>query len=130
MLLWFGFLLDLFTTNWRPIWRTSSPETMTADPKETLSCLRSMRSSHHGTVTKLEKEVDKLLNNGSAFDVNRIQVNDRQLEGKLTTLDKLDTDIQNLCDLEQLTQEIEESEHVNARILELRERIRVCNIQA
>ena len=89
-----------------------------------------MRSSHHGTVTKLEKEVDKLLNNGSAFNVNRLQVNDQQLEGKLTTLDKLDTDIQNLCDLEQLTQEIEESDNVNVRILELQERIRVCNIQA
>ena len=98
MMLWFGFLLDLFYDKLRPTWGTSSPETMTADPKETLSRLRSMRSSHHGTVTKLEKEVDKLLNNGSAFDVNRLQVNDQQLEGKLTTLDKLDTDIQHLCD--------------------------------
>ena len=75
-------------------------------------------------------EVDELLNNASAFDVNRLQVIDRQLEEKLTTLDKLDTDIQNLCDFEQLTQEIEESDHVTARILECRERIRVWNIQA
>ena len=119
-----------FTTFWRPTWGTSSPKTMTADPKETLSRLRSMRGGHRGTVTKLEKEVDELLNNASAFDVNRLQVIDRQLEGKLTTLDKLDTDIQNLCDLEQLTQEIEESDHVTARILECRERIRVWNIQA
>ena len=78
----------------------------------------------------LLKEVDELLNNASAFDVNRLQVIDRQLEGKLTTLDKLDTDIQNLCDLEQLTQETEESDHVTARILECRKRIRVWNIQA
>ena len=103
---------------------------MTTDPKETLSRLRSMRGGHRGTVTRLEKEVDELLNNASAFDVNRLQVIDRQLEVKLTTLDKLDTDIQNHCDLEQLTQEIEESDHVTARILECRERIPVWNIQA
>ena len=71
-----------------------------------------------------------MLNNASAFEVNRLQVIDRQLEGKLTTLEKLDTDIQNVCDLEQLTQEIEESDHVIARILECWERIRVWNIQA
>lgn len=42
-------------------------------------------------------------------------------KGKLTTLDSLGKDIKSLCELEKLTDEIELSDSVNARILECKE---------
>ncbi|XP_078374406.1 uncharacterized protein LOC144657946 [Oculina patagonica] len=103
---------------------------MSADAKERLSRLLAIRGGHRGTLTRFEKEVHDLLKQPpNEVDVNRLEVIDKQLEGKLAKLDGLDKDIQSLCDLEKLEKEIEESENVTTRILDCRSRINVWKVK-
>lgn len=94
---------------------------MNTEQKEALSRLRAIRGGHRGAVTKLVKEIDEIFKDETTdIDENRIEVIDRQLDGKTTTLNGLDKKILEVCELDNLDGEIEESDLITSRILECR----------
>ena len=79
-----------------------------------------MRGGHRRVLTKLAKEVDDLLadetlSNDSAARLNVIC---EQLEGKMKVLTNLDGEIVSLCQVDDITCEIDESEGIIAKLIE------------
>ena len=75
---------------------------------ENLTRLRAVRGGNRAVVTKLTKEADSLLDE-SPPDLVRIDSIERQLDLKVKLLEDLDSRILEICDVEAVTDEIEES---------------------
>lgn len=86
--------------------------------------LKAKRGGHRGTCTKLGKEVEELFaNEHDEIAITRCTTIKTLLEDKLKTLNQLDEDILNICDIHDIENEIEESTEVTARILHVLTRI-------
>ena len=84
--------------------------------------LKAIRAAHRGVCTKLEKETYDLLSeelNGE--ETSRLEVISCLLEAKQRSLNDIDTEITSLCELSEISKEIEDSE---ARIITCRKRIK------
>ena len=89
-----------------------------------LERLKATRAAHRGVVSKLEKETHHLLQQeDNASKRNRLDVISSLLENKLKTLNGLDDEVNSLCPLEDITNEIEESEDIVARIIDCQRQI-------
>ncbi|CAB3979329.1 PREDICTED: uncharacterized protein LOC107330089, partial [Paramuricea clavata] len=71
---------------------------------------------------KVINEIDEICE-AESYDYERIQVIDQHLQDKLKLLNELNESILLLCDVEEITHEIEESEEINDRILSKRKKI-------
>ena len=91
-------------------------------PEEQLARLRSIRRGNRRVVTKLCNEADNILKQQDV-DHERLYVIDKQLEGKSNTLKGLDENILELCELEIVSDEIEESENFYGKLLECRTKV-------
>jgi len=90
-----------------------------------LERLRAIRRGNRGVITKLTKEVDDLLSKPEldAEVKARLKVIYEQLDGKSKLLGNLDSEVLGLCVMDDLVTEIEESEMVIAKVIELKRRI-------
>lgn len=85
--------------------------------------LKATRAAHRGVVTKLERETDELLTEATATNRSRLDVIICLLEAKLKTLNEIDDEIIAICPLEDITNEIEESEEKTAQIIQCKKKI-------
>ena len=93
---------------------------MEEEQRKRLDRLRAVRGGHRGVLTKLAKEVDDLLadetlSNDSAARLNVIR---EQLEGKMKILTNLDGEIVSLCQVDDITRKIDESEGIITKLIE------------
>ena len=92
--------------------------------KSKLHRLRAIRRGNR-VLTKLTKEVDNMLSKPEvdAEATARLKVIFKQLEGKFKLLANLDSEVLGLCEMDDIEREIEESETVTAKVIELKRRI-------
>jgi len=90
-----------------------------------LDRLRVIRRGNRGVITKLTKEVDDMLSKPEldAEATARLKVIFEQLEGKSKLLTNLESKVLGLCVMDDIEREIEESETVTAKAIELKRRI-------
>lgn len=87
--------------------------------------LKAIRGAHRGVCTKLERETSDLISQEPTEEItSRLEVISCLLEGKQKTLSDIDEQITSLCDLNDITKEIEDSESIVARIIECRKKIK------
>ena len=87
--------------------------------------LKAIRAAHRGVCTKLEKETYDLLSEElNDEETSRLEVISCLLEAKQRTLNDIDTEITSLCELSEISKEIEDSEAIEARIITCRKRIK------
>jgi len=90
-----------------------------------LERVRAIRRGNRGVITKLTKEVDDLLSK-SELDAEakaRLRVIFEQLEGKSKLLSNLDSEVLSLCGMDDIEREIDESEVITAKVIELKRRV-------
>ncbi|CAB4043048.1 Hypothetical predicted protein [Paramuricea clavata] len=92
------------------------------EEKLKLKRLQMRRQGYRAFVIRLVKEIDEICE-AESHDYERIQVIDQHLQDKLKLLNELNESILLLCDVEEITHEIEESEEINDRILSKRKKI-------
>ena len=63
---------------------------------------------------------------GEPRDIGRLQVINEQFKNKLSVLQKFDADILTLCETDDLAREIDESETINATVIDYKRRIDAC----
>jgi hypothetical protein len=83
--------------------------------------LKAIRAAHRGVCTKLEKETHDLLHEERTNEI--FEVISCLLDTKQKTLSEIDNEIISLCDLADISKEIEESEDIVARIIQCRKKI-------
>jgi len=96
---------------------------MSEEAKEKLVRLRARRRGHRGVCTKLEKEAIALLQIHEETCVERSEVIVGQLEEKLKVLNEIDEQILNLCEVNEIQTEIEESAEISDRILNTKRKL-------
>ncbi|CAB4030844.1 Hypothetical predicted protein [Paramuricea clavata] len=92
------------------------------EEKLKLKRLQMRRQGYRAFVIRLVKEIDEICE-AESYDYERIQVIDQHLQDKLKLLNELNESILLLCNVEEITHEIEESEEINDRILSKRKKI-------
>ena len=89
-----------------------------AETDEKLKRLKAIRSGNRGVVTKYIKEAIELLNDEdkSTDTTDRLNTIEKLLTEKVELLKELDVKILDLCDVEDIVQEINETEEVYSRV--------------
>ena len=87
--------------------------------------LKATRTGNRSVVTRIIKECDEILNNETLTEENisRLQVLKQQLQGKLSTLQKIGAEFLTICDLKDIEREIMESDDVETKIIVKTKRI-------
>ena len=89
---------------------------------DNVSRLRAKRGKHRGIVTKYSKEAASLLETDTETDpetkIRRLVTIKDSLQKRLSQITKLDEDILKVCDTKEVENEMEESDVVNARVIE------------
>ena len=83
---------------------------------EKLVRTRAKRGGNRGVITKIMNEAEGLIN-ADEIDEQRLKIIADSLSEKLTLVKSLDEEIIESCDVEEIANEIEESEDVNLRVL-------------
>ena len=98
---------------------------MEEEQRKRLERLKAVRGGHQGVLTKLAKEVDDLLADETLSNeaAARLNVVCEQLEGKMKVLTNLDGEIVSLCQVDDITREIDESEGIIAKLIECKRKI-------
>ena len=98
---------------------------MADEVKEKLNRLRARRRGHRDVCTKLEKEATELLQipEGEGDHIERSEVIALQLQEKLKLLSEIDEEILDICDVNDIRNEIEESAEISDRISNTKRRI-------
>ena len=88
--------------------------------------LRAIRGAQRSIVMKNVNKVNNILVDesfNSSKQVQQLEVRSRLLEAKLKTLEGIDQEVLSLCDVEEITQEIEESERYVEKTIECQKKI-------
>ena len=84
---------------------------------------RAIRAEHQGVITKLTKKVDSILNNDEELAAEssetRLQTINTMLSAKLKIVKELDEQVLSLCDVEDISREIEEADDIISRVLDV-----------
>ena len=98
----------------------------TEEKKERLARLRAIRGAQRSVVTKNVSKVKDIIED-EAFtfsdQVQELEVTSRLLEAKLKTLEDIDKEVLSLCSVEEIPQEIEESEKYVEKIIKCQKKI-------
>jgi hypothetical protein len=91
-----------------------------------LKRLKAIRNSHRNVVNNLLQEANELIcvDSLSENQKGRIEVISTLFENKLKTLNEIDQEILNVCELTTINNEIQESEEIVARIIDCQRRIK------
>jgi len=86
---------------------------------------RAVRGGHHGVVTKLVHEAEGILMNDSLTPDHRskLTVIKQPLDGKLKLLSDMDEKILNLCEVDAIETEVNESEAIVAKVIDCKLKI-------
>jgi len=92
---------------------------------------RAIRGGHRGVVTKLVHEAEGILMNGSLTPDHRskLTVINRQLDGKLRLLSDMDEKILNLCEVDAIESEVNESEAIVAKVIDCKLKIEKSSVE-
>ena len=95
------------------------------EKQEKLARLKATRKSHRGVTTRYINEVDDLLKHEPLDQKQQESVENlrKRLDLKLRTLETIDQEILDLCDLGTIDKEIEESETLSFRVTEITSKI-------
>ena len=87
--------------------------------------LKATRTGNRSVVTRTINECDEILNNETLTEenVSRLEVLKQQLQGKLSTLQKIGAEFLTICDLKDIEREIMESDDVETEIIVKTKRI-------
>ena len=96
---------------------------MDEQTKAKLDRLRAKRGGHRGVCTKLVKEAEEMIKVRNEDHITRSEVIYSSLSEKLRTLNDLGEQILELCDINDVQDEIEESSVIESRILDIIKRI-------
>ena len=90
-----------------------------------LERLKAVRRGHRGVLTKLTREIEEILSNSelNSEATSHLQVIHEQLEGKMKVISNLDSEIVGICVIDEIEREIEESEAIAAKIIQLKRKI-------
>ena len=93
--------------------------------KTKLERLKATRTGNRSAVTRTINECDEILNNETLTEenVSRLEVLKQQLQGKLSTLQKIGAEFLTMCDLKDIEREIMESDDVETKIIVKTKRI-------
>ena len=86
-----------------------------ANENSNLKTLRAIRSGNRGVVTKYTREAQELLTKGDETIKDRLRTIANLLNEKITTLKELDARVLELCEIEDIEREIEETEEIFSR---------------
>ncbi|CAB3989015.1 Hypothetical predicted protein, partial [Paramuricea clavata] len=88
--------------------------------------LKAIQNSHRNVVNNLLQEANKLIGVDSLSEnqKGRIEVISTLSENKLKTPNEIDQEILNVCELTNISNEIQESEEIVARIIDCQRRIK------
>ena len=107
--------------------QTNKNEEIMADEevKQKLIRLKATRRSHRGVTTKYINEVSDILKNGrlNEHEIESVQNYKKRLELKIRTLESIDRDILEICDVKAIEKEIEESEETSFQVTEITSKI-------
>lgn len=93
------------------------------EEKLKLKRLQMRRQGYRAFAIRLIKEIDEICE-AESYDYERIEVLDQHLQDKQKLLNELNESILSLCEVEEISHEIEESEEINDRILSKRKKIK------
>ena len=86
-----------------------------ANENSNLKRLRAIRSGNRGVVTKYTREAQELLTKEDETIKDRLRTIANLLNEKITTLKELDARVLELCEIEDIEREIEETEEIFSR---------------
>lgn len=98
----------------------------TEERKERFVRLRVIRGAQHATVTKNVGKVNDIIGTEefiSSEHISQLKVIGRLLETKLKTLEEIDQEVLSLCNVDEIQQEIEESEKYVEKVITCQKRI-------
>ena len=89
-----------------------------------LERLTTIRRAHRGVLTKLTQEVEEIISHSELNDegISRLKIICEQLVGKMEVFLNLDSKIVALCIINEIEQEIKESEATTAKLIGRSER--------
>ena len=88
---------------------------MATETKDNLKRLRAIRSGNRGVVTKYMKEAMELFEQHDERNKDRLRTLSNLLNEKIVRLKQLDAEILQLCEVEDIEREIEETEEIYSR---------------
>ena len=84
---------------------------------------RAIRAEHRGVITKLTKKADSILNNDEELEAEssktRLQTINTMLSDKLKIVKELDEQVLSLCEVKDISREIEEADDIISRVLDI-----------
>lgn len=93
---------------------------------EQLERKKATRRGNRAVITKYSNEAKELLQNGENIDENakdRLNTLNDLLEERLQIVKKFDEEILQLCEVKEIEDEIEVSEELNSRVLDVKRQI-------
>lgn len=99
---------------------------MTEETKERLTRLRAIHGAQRATVTKNVGKVNEIIGIEDLVDsehISQLKVISRLLDAKLKTLEEIDQEVLSLCNVDEIPQEIEESEKYVEKVITCQKRI-------
>ena len=108
---------------------TSTTIMTTEEKKERLTRLRAIREAQCSIVTKNASKVNDIVEDeaftfSSNEQVQQVEVISRLLEAKLKTLEEIDQEVLSLCNIDEIPQELEESEKYLEKVISCQKRIK------
>ena len=84
---------------------------------------RAIRVGHRGVITKLTKKADSILDNDEELEAEssetRLQTINIMLSDKLKIVKELDEQVLSLCEVEDISREIEEADDIISRVFDV-----------
>lgn len=99
---------------------------MTEEEKERLTRLRAIRGAQRSIVTKHVSKVNKIIEAflfSSSEQVQQLEVISRLMEAKLKTVEDIDQEVLSLCNVDEIPQEIEDSEKYIEKVIQCQKKI-------
>ena len=94
-----------------------------SEPNKDLKRIRAIRSGNRGVVTKYCKEAIELLDQGNETNKDRLRTIANLLNEKIIRLKELDAQVLELCEIDDIEREIEETEEMFSRASDVSSRI-------
>ena len=92
-------------------------------PNKDLKRIRAIRSGNRGVVTRYSKEAIELLDQGNETNKDRLRTIANLLNEKIIRLKELDAQVLELCEIDDIEREIEETEEMFSRASDVSSRI-------
>jgi hypothetical protein len=94
-----------------------------SEPNKDLKRIRAIRSGNRGVVTRYSKEAIELLYQGNETNKDRLRTIANLLNEKIIRLKELDAQVLELCEIDDIEREIEETEEMFSRASDVSSRI-------